>query len=406
MRKGVSMKRYRCVLFLSVMLIGAVHAQQNTVHTAGPYSITYPTDFSGIEELGSACNILRLEFNKVFHFNPDPLLKNYRILVLPDKIAFDAYIAARIGQSRGQYVFLRYNKPEMSELVVYPKAGTAGYAAFAGPALNRQLFLQFLYSYVAEPPVWIRDGFQAYFENLEADIGSQTAAHSRWSPWLESAKKMALNSESRIGSSELLSVSVALMDSARFYPQAWAFVTFLLNTEHPEYQRILHETCMILEGSSQYNVESQQENTDRIRNRFGRFIDFSYADADFTVWLSEQKTFNELVQSGVSSYNAGSIKESQRVLQEALSQKPADPLVLYYLGLCSYDDKQYSDAANWYLKCLENGGEPATVNWALGLTVYAEKKYKEARIYLQKAAAASPDKYSEKAAQLISSMPK
>jgi len=404
------MRKYLYALFCAFLAAGSLSAQQTAQQTvqqtSGPYTITYPADFVGIEEFGTACNTLRLAFTEVFHFNPDTAERTYRIRVLPDKASFDAYVISRIGETRKQHVFLRYNKPELSELVVYPEPGASGFRAFSGPSLNRQLFLQYLYSYVAEPPVWIRDGFQAYFENLQVDVTAGTASHSLWSPWLESAKKTGLSSDLRIGSSDLLSVSTLMQDTARYYPQAWAFVSFLLNTEHPEYQRFFHEACMLLEGAGAYNSESQQENTDRIRNRFARFIDFEYADADFALWLSAQKTFNELVQAGVSAYNAGAIPDGKRYLHDALAQKPDDPLVLYYLGLCAYDEKNYSEAAELYATCLENGGEPATVNWALGLSVYADKKFKEARVYLQKAAAASPEKYSEKAAQLISSMPK
>ncbi|HPX48185.1 MAG TPA: hypothetical protein PK408_08290, partial [Treponemataceae bacterium] len=167
------MRKYLYALFCAFLAAGSLSAQQTAQQTvqqtSGPYTITYPADFVGIEEFGTACNTLRLAFTEVFHFNPDTAERTYRIRVLPDKASFDAYVISRIGETRKQHVFLRYNKPELSELVVYPEPGASGFRAFSGPSLNRQLFLQYLYSYVAEPPVWIRDGFQAYFENLQVD---------------------------------------------------------------------------------------------------------------------------------------------------------------------------------------------------------------------------------------------
>lgn len=382
----------------------AVAAEQPFV--SGHYSFSYPEGYADIESVGKAFNALWRSFNEVFRFDPDPETHRCRVVILEDKAAFDDYIVKRVGATRGQPVYLKYSKSELSELVLYPERSGSGYAAFSGPELNRQLFLQYLYSFVNEPPVWIRDGFQAYFEKASYDEKTDRVETGGYSPWLETAKNLDADPVKKIDVDGILSAVTGTWESARFYPQAWAFVDFLLNTERGEYQRFFHEACILLEGTGDFNAESQQSNTDAIRNRFFRFNTNERAMGDFSVWLGNQRTFAELLQAGVTQYNRSAWADARKSLEAACKIRSDDPIIVYYLGLVSYAEKKYGEAETWYRKALEYGGETSTINWALGLNAYADKRYQEARVYLETAKSLNGIRYGEKASQLINSMPK
>jgi len=372
----------------------------------GHYSFVYPEGLSGIEEVADAFNALRSSFDGIFGFNPDPDSHVCRVRIFNDRPSFDKYIADRIGETRNQFIFLKYSKPELSELILYPADGTSGYGSFAGPSLNRQLLLQYLYSYTLEPPLWIRDGFQAWAERLSYDPATGKVSCAGYSPWLESAK--ALNSDSArcINVADVLSAVTGSYESARFYPQAWALVEFLLQSGNADHRRFLHEAFVLLEGWGRYNSGSQQENTDMIRGRFARMKTSQSADAEFSAWLSGMQTFAEIVQSGVTAYNAGRYAEAREKLVLAYSIRPEDPLLAYYLGLVQYADGKYAEAGEWYAKALTFGADPSTVNWALGLNALALGKTSEARAFLETARSLNPERYGDKVEKLLSSTPK
>ena len=394
------------VAAFAVLSLGAETTTTLPQQNIGHYDITVPEGFTGQDALAAGLNGLWSSFNAVFGFDPDTSKHRLKVTVLPDRAAFDAYVKERIGETRNQYIFLKYPRAELSELVLFPAGTGTGFDAFSGPALNRQLFLQYLYCYVQEPPLWVRDGFQAYFEKAVWDPATKQVSIAGYSPWLEAAKNLHADGARSIGCEGLLSAVTGSHDSAAFYPQAWSFATFLLSSEKAEYQRFLHEAFMILEGTEGYNAKTQRENTDAVRARFARFNDGARADSDLAVWLDGQHTFNELVQAGVSGYNGGKYPDAKKALLSASTIRPADPIVSYYLGLVAYSEKDYQQAEKWYKKALSDGADVSTANWALGLNAYADKRFKDARGFIEAAKAANPARYGEKADALLNSMPR
>jgi len=401
------MTKLLSALAFALLAVTVLPAQTGSTLSSGHYTLAYPEGFTGAEKAAETFNAYWSAFNEFFRFNPDTGTRTNRVVILADRDAFDDYIRTRIGETRNEYIFLKYPKPELSELVLFLDSTRVPDAPpFPGPALGRQLFLQYLYSYVSEPPLWIRDGFQAWFEKTSYDPATKTFSAGGYSAWLDAAKNLRADPARALGSFDILSAVTGSREAAQFYPQAWAFVSFLLNTEKMEYQRFLSEAFILLEGDGPYNTETQQENTDRIKIRFARFNEPATADADFAFWLSGQLTFAELMQAGVSAYNAGTYADAKLYLGEALEISPLDPMLSYYSGLVAYAEKDWAAAAIWYGTALKNGADASTVNWALGLNAYADKKYAESRIYLETAKAANPARYAEKADRLLSSMPK
>lgn len=381
-----------------------------TTYSAGHYIFTYPEDFNGIEEVSVAITALRAKFDEVFRFDKEAETPLCSVVILPDQASFESYVSTRIGENRSHYVFLKYSNPALSELVLYPKkteppSSLLTPTSFSGPNLNRQLFLQYMYSHIAEPPVWIRDGFQSYFETATWNENAGIIEESPIYPWLEIAKSSFSNSEQKIPVNSLLSAVTGSYEASRIYPQVWAFTTFCMSTERSEYQRFLHEAFIILCGDDRYNVASQQENTDSVKNRFVRYISADKAENDFALWLSEKYTYNELIQMGVSLYNTGEYAAAKKILEDARAVRPEDPLVSYYLGLVSYAEKDYKQARKWYIDAGTQGAESASVQWALAINAWADESFAEAKNFLESAKSINPSKYAERAEKLLKMMP-
>ena len=392
----------RTIVLLALFAVIAQGVSAQTIeYRCGNYRFTYEDHELDIESIGTSFMALRAHFTELCGFDPDPEVHFASVRILPDRSSFDRYLESRIGETRNQYVFLKYGKPELSELVLYPVGEEKGYEAFAGPSLNRQLFLQYLYGYVLEPPVWLRDGFQAWVENLSVDDGDQDG----YSPWLETAKNYAMDPEKSLPVRSILLAETGTYEAARLYPLSWALVAFFLQTERTGYRRFLHETFAVLESPDGYNRRTQEENTRVVHERFDRTARFASADEDFMNWISGQKTFTELLNAGVAAYTSGRYAEAEKNLVHATELQKNDPLPFYYLGLSAYASGDHDDARMWYLRALDNGADAATVHWAISLTAYAVKDWQVARLYMEKARELNPSRYAEKAENLLRSMP-
>lgn len=386
---------------LSAAVPGA-EATYNSEH----YRFVYPSDLRESREILEAFEALRSSIDEVFRFENagEPL----NVLVCPDKAAFDTYIAGILGDTRNQYLFLKYSDPAASHLVVYPAEGKTGYSAFAGPALNRQLYLQYLYSRVSEPPLWIRDGFQAYFENAVYDPETGSVTTGSYSPWLETSKALAADQSRKITPSRIIEALTASFETADFYPQAWSLVSFFMATEKAGYQRFINESLVLLvpPGSASVNTHSQADNTALISLRFAKLFNAETVERDFVAWLTGRKTYAQMLQSGMNLYSSGDFSGAREEFKQAHAVHSGDPMLLYYRGLVEYAAKNYVLAGDWYRKALMAGAESSTVNWALALNAIALGNSEEARNFLETARTVNPARYGDKAGRLLNSLPK
>lgn len=397
----------KALLFLLgvCVLSAALSSQQRAEYETDHYSITYSPSLTEIADAGKGFERLRASFNEIFRFSDRKDGLKQKIVILADKREFDDYVVSKISQSRNQYIFLKYSNPTLSELVLYPANGRSGFAAFQGPSLNRQLFLQFMYSFVNEPPLWLREGFQAYFEGLEYDPQTDSLVESLRRPWLETAKTLRMDETKSLSLEDLLSAETGSYESSVLYPQAWAFVSFFLQSENPLYQRFLYETFLILTADTLFNEAKQKENTERVKQRYSDILSYEEGDLAFTRWLEGQKTYSDYFKGGVEAYASGLYEQARSGFISALAQQPKDPLSLYYVGLIDYAEKRFEEARIRYLESLEAGADPATVYWALGLNEWAAQRFSESKPYLEKAKNLNPVRYGERSDALIKSMP-
>ena len=118
--------------------------------------------------------------NDVFHFDLERLPAKMRVRLFRDKARFNAYLKPIAAQDRTDFVFLAYPDPAQSELLCFPRPEKA----FAA-SLIHQTVVQLCRSYVANVPIWLREGVAAWLEAAAWDAKSAS-----WQPrpnfaWLE-----------------------------------------------------------------------------------------------------------------------------------------------------------------------------------------------------------------------------
>ena len=98
-------------------------------------------------------------FNSYFHFDGSKLKEKLNVKIFGDKAQYDSYLTAIIGQTKHGFVYLQYSDLKRSELVGFiPDDDTINIS------LLRHGFIQFLKSFIKNPPLWMQRGFAGFFE--------------------------------------------------------------------------------------------------------------------------------------------------------------------------------------------------------------------------------------------------
>jgi tetratricopeptide (TPR) repeat protein len=324
-------------------------------------------------------------YNQLFRFDPAagsiPLL----VRVYRNQNSYDNYLSARLGGTRPGAVYLHYRQTDRRELVIHR----------GSPDENRavpyQALVQFLRAFVPYPPSWMREGFAIYFSTLIADEQGELTYTENLS-WLDTVKGMGEGARSP--------EAILLADEKGFPPEfqslSWALVSFFLGSGKEEYFRTMTESFLLLSGAA-----GAAENSGAVMNRITRWNPLENFSRDFNRYISSRKTFTELIEDGQRAYAARDPLGAEMAFQSALDQKPDHYAPYYYLGLLAYEEGSYDMADEYYRSALEYGADAALVYYALGVNAASAGKNREAVDYLTRAAAASPERYGEKADSLI-----
>jgi tetratricopeptide (TPR) repeat protein len=389
MKEQYMKKQFFIFLGLSCLFLGAVSLNaQEKVQTAH-YEIAVE---NGARIAGNLlAKELELRFavyNRLFRFDPSSLAAPLKVRLFTDQIGYNDYVAARLGTIKTGAVYLHYNNAERRELVIL--RGREEDRVI----LAHQAFIQFLRAFVPNPPSWIREGFAIYFNTLTFNPGEENLGYEENLAWLESVKKASKNKPS------LQAVISADLEGSPEIPQlqifSWAVVSFFLNNGRDDYFRTLTECFMTLSPAA-----SARENALALWKHITLWNDPETMERDYLSYLEARKTFAELMEEGRGAYGAGDLLAAELSFMGALDQKPSHYAPWYYLGLILYDEKNYSMAEEYYKKSLEFGAEGALVSYALGLNAISDGRNDDAAAWLEKAAAADPARYKNRAADLL-----
>lgn len=403
MLAGGTMKKLFMLLVAAFAALSFTVAQTEAAVPAEA-GIANSDHYTVISELGgerSAALSHQLEayyglYNGLFRFGDEALKGKLNVREFKDKEGFDSYLGQIVGQTKDDFVYLHYPNPERSELLLFAKDEPDFSASLA-----HQAFVQYLKAFVPNPPLWMREGLAVAFETARWDDAAAKLEFSENLAWLETAKSL----KERNLLMPLDKLLVVGQDEARseldvFYPESWAFVSFLVNTEDKSYNRLLWDSMSSLRKDA-----SLEDNQAAALGMLESWYGVEEATKAFESYLAERKTFPELVAVGVRKYADKAWDEAAQTFDAALAMNAESYVPLYYLGLIAYAKNDFSGAEFRYKAALELGCDPAITNYALGVNAYAQNRLEDAKTFLALAKESAPDRYGTKVDELVAKFP-
>ena len=347
------------------------------------------------EETAEKLEALLYLFNDYFHFDLDELPVRLRARIFSDKNRYDTYLQRVIDQTREVFVYLHYTDLAKSELV-----GFAMDDDTFDISLKHQGFIQFLRAFVPNPPLWMREGFAVFFEEVEFNTDLGIAVYRENLAWLETLQA-AVDGTSSLRPIPLddmleMDVSTARDRIESFYPQAWGMVSFLLNSDNRDYNRIIWDSISALDPEA-----SLAENSEAAYDAAFAWQEERLLIEAFGSYIAERRSFRTLVQDGIDQYAGGDLGEAEESFVTALKLREDNFIPSYYMGLINYDRKNYSLSDFYYKEALAKGATEALTYYALGVNAYADNRFEDAVSYLEETIRLDPLSYEDKAGQLL-----
>lgn len=358
------------------------------------YRVVSEVSRAHAEQTADQLEAMMVLYNHHFRFPLNELRSPLRVRVFANRTRYDDYLRRLVDSDGRGFLYLHYGDPVKNELVGYAGESEELHASFM-----HQSFLQFLRTFIANPPLWIREGFAVHFEatRYDPDFG---AAHFRENlAWLETLK-LIVSGETPpdpIPLEKMLSLS---LDEARqnvdiFYPQAWGMVNFLVNSPRPETSRILWDSISALSPGA-----SLEENGQTVYSRVIQWVDQDALTEEFLQYVQERRTFRGWLEYAVDAFERGENDEAERGFVQAGTLRDDQYVPFYFLGLINYERGNYALAGHYYQQALERGAEEAVTLYALGLNAYADNRFEDARRYLEMAVRSNPD-FRERAEDIL-----
>jgi tetratricopeptide (TPR) repeat protein len=335
-------------------------------------------------------------YNQLFRFNPYGTKMALHVLAFDNKDEYDRYISAKLtGPHPDGAVYLHYNQVNLRELLVH--RGSADEAVL----LPNQAFIQYLRSFVSYPPTWLNKGFALYYYTLTFDpltAGVKTGSDNAAPTPLVFEENLALLETVRGMVDTMPSLRALLLDAAPSPELSWALVSFFLWSGNSDYLRTLTESFMLLDRTA-----NMPENAQKVLDRIAQYTAWDQLEHDFRAYIASRKTFNELIEDGLTAYREQNVTLAKSAFTAAHDLQPSHYAPYYYLGLLAYDAKDFDTAQQYYETSLEKSGgtDASMIFLALGFNMAAAGRSNDAIAWLQKAAVADPEHYASRVDDLI-----
>lgn len=390
------MKKVLIILFiLTVALSAAAEGPELNTAESSRYQVYSEISLSHAQETAEKLDAYFDVFNSYFHFPEQDLPAAMKVRIFAGKDGFDAYLQQFVPEAKSSFVFLQYSTPEKSELVGYWSEGD-NFDRY----LAHHSFLQFLKTFIPNPPLWIQKGFAVYFETLSYNPEEETARMEENLGWVDTLKAYISEEtdENLIPIPTLLSLDVesANANLNRFYSQSWGLVYFMLNSPIKVYNRILWDSISALERGN----NRKENEISVIRNAFEWVLKKDFETA-FRNYILSLRTFPDIVEDGMSLYASAQYDRAEMDFINAISLRSDHPVPYYYMGLIKYARKDYLSAEYYYEMAIQRGSDPGITYYALGVNAFADGRIADAVEYLNTAHDADPLGYGERAVQLL-----
>ena len=383
----------RTPAFAVLLALAVVAGAQMTSHDSQHYRLTTDLDGAAVETTLAKLEAAHGLFSELFHFVPAGTL---RVTLFSDKRRFDEHLSAVIKETRPDFVYIHYSDAAKSELVAFHVADERLFDS----SLLHQAAIQFLKARIPNPPLWIREGTAAYLERSSFNAETGRFQFKPNLVWLEPLKsRVAAGKALPVEKLVLLDVEEARAQLDSFYPQAWALVSLLLDTDDAWLNRIYWDSLTALDPAL-----SVADNSRRVEERALRWYGFDRLQAAYQEHITGLKGFNELVAEGTDLYSQQQYGKAEEAFLRAMRIEPDNFVPYYYAGLIKYATADHRGAEVLLTTALDLGAEAAITKYALGVNAFAANSYEQSRVWLTEAKEANPKVYGEKVESLLARM--
>jgi len=394
------MKRRSIIVVLLLCTTAMVFGQSMQMAEGNHYRVFSEMGKEDAQAKAEFLDAFFVLFNSYFHFDPAELQNKMNVRLFYSKAKFDDYLRSTVSQTRETFVFLQYKNSAKSELVGY---------AMDDPELERRSlihhgFVQYLRSFISEPPLWLQKGFAIYFEESGYNTDRKTAIYRENLGWIPYLRTLLAEETKTEGSSGLLPLNMLLYVDAetantnidQFYAESWGLVSFLLNSEYKNYNRALWDAISSLSADAR-----KRDNENSTVQRAFSWTDRNLFVSDFASYISSVKTFPDLIESGMQAYGLEQYDEAEKLFSSAMALRPENYIPYYYLGLIGYARADYASAEYYYHSSIQAGGNAPLTYYALGVNAYADSRNSDAAFYLSQVKSLDPDGFGVKADDLL-----
>lgn len=387
------------VLVLMFMLAVPAFSQTNYSYKSEHYTVTTGVSDEFTRKTAAFLEAFYDLYSGYLHFDPKDQPATMQVVIYGNAGSYQAALEGLIGESRSSFVFLQYSDPKKSKLL--------GYYPEDPDTLNKKLihhgFVQYIKTFVPNPPLWLQKGFAVYFENCVYDeVADKVVFHPNYS-WVDTLREKLSVDPSLTDSEVLIPVNnllyldqdTAVQNLEAFYSQTWGMIDFLIHSEKKDYNRLLWDSISALSATG--SLEDNQKAI--VRDSF-EWVDRDSLVSDFVVYIDSLRTFPDLISDGIDAYSSEDLDAAEASFQKAVSLRADHYVPLYYLGLIYYNRGEYSMAEYYYLQAVKNNGHADLLYYALGVNAYADSRLDDSTFYLKQAVDAEGS-YSDRASELM-----
>ncbi len=334
------------------------------------YRVRSYISLKNAQEIGTILDTYMEFFANFFRFSPHALEQPLRVRIFDNDRGFNEYLAEIIDEHRDDAVYLHSSSAQRSEIV-----GSMIRSNNIDQNFTQQVFVQFFRAFIQNPPLWLREGFAAYFEKLQFQNGELTFHENL--TWLETFRTL-FPSDLRMNPLNIPDFLSSDVEYARenintFYPQSWGIVHYLLNTDNRDHNRMIWEALNSLDTEADL-----QTNSWRAYKKTFQWINTEEFLSDMYAYLGSLRTYAELIEAGIERYESGQLDEAANFLLQAIERNDESYIPYYYFGLINYDLGNYELADENYTTAIQKGQNDALVYYALGLNAFASENYDQA----------------------------
>ncbi|TVR87007.1 MAG: hypothetical protein EA428_13655 [Spirochaetaceae bacterium] len=389
------MKRVLFSLLALALFTPTLHAEDFAEARSSNYRVHSQLGLEHAEATAARLEAYLRYFNSYFHLDVEELANPMGVRIYADREGYQNFLEPITQDVRGEFVYLHYNNPLRSILVGH-YSDTESYER----TLAHQSFVQYLRSFIPNPPPWLREGFAVYFERLSYDADNDHAIYTENLDWLDELRSILDEGQDPqpipLGAILAMDTEAARANIEVFYPQAWGMVAYFLGTSDRAVNRLMWDTISALEPDADL-----EDNIRRVRQQAFRWYDTELLVEGFISHVDSMRSYRDLVEDGMRAYSSGDLGRAERYFVEASNIDDTAYLPYYYLGLINFDNASFELSEYYYNAALAAGADEALVSYALGVNAFADSRYATAREKLERAIELGGDTYRAQASDLM-----